>query len=187
MTAKFTARAPAKINLTLHVTGQRDDGYHLLDSLVVFAEDCADALSFTPDERLSIAVTGPFADGIPTDDRNLIWKAAQAAGWTGTIHLEKNLPHGGGLGGGSSDAGAALRAFGHPDQTAALSLGADVPVCLLGRAARMTGIGERVAPAALPDGLWAVLVNPGIPLPTPHVFARVTRKTNPPIDRKSVV
>ena len=118
------AFAPAKINLALHVTGQRADGYHLLDSLVVFA-DVGDRIALTPGDALSLDVTGPFAVGVPADARNLVWRAAQAAGWTGRIALEKNLPHGAGIGGGSSDAAAVLRMLGAAG--AALSLGADVP------------------------------------------------------------
>ena len=129
------AFAPAKINLTLHVTGRRDDGYHLLDSLVVFA-DVGDTLEFTPGPELSISVTGEHAAGVPTDDRNLVWKAAEAAGWTGHIALNKVLPHGGGIGGGSSDAAATLRMITEQgteiQDGTALSLGADVPVCVSG-------------------------------------------------------
>lgn len=170
--------APAKINLTLHVTGRRNDGYHLLDSLVVFA-DVGDRLWLTEGDTLSLNVVGPFAEGVPTDDRNLVWKAAKLAGWTGQIRLEKNLPHGGGIGGGSADAGALLRALGIKD--GALSLGADVPVCRLGRAARMSGIGERVEPLEEVPSFHAVLVNPGVHLATPSVFQRLVTKTNAPM------
>lgn len=102
--------APAKINLTLHVTGRREDGYHLLDSLVVFA-DTGDRLRLDPGPELALEVTGPFAEGVPADQRNLVWKAAAGAGWTGRISLDKQLPHGAGIGGGSSDAAAVLRAL----------------------------------------------------------------------------
>ena len=94
------AFAPAKVNLTLHVTGQRDDGYHLLDSLVVFAA-VGDRLWFDAGPEMSMEITGPFAKGVPTDSRNLVWRAAELAGVTGHIRLEKNLPHGAGLGGGN--------------------------------------------------------------------------------------
>ena len=103
--------APAKINLTLHVTGQRADGYHLLDSLVVFA-DFGDRLKLEPGPEMRIDLSGPFAAGVPQDERNLIWKAAEGAGWSGAIHLNKQLPHGAGIGGGSSDAAALLTALG---------------------------------------------------------------------------
>ncbi|MGL4279370.1 MAG: 4-(cytidine 5'-diphospho)-2-C-methyl-D-erythritol kinase, partial [Albidovulum sp.] len=103
--------APAKVNLALHVTGRRPDGYHLLDSLVVFA-DIGDRLRFEPAAGLSLAVTGPFAEGVPVDGSNLVLKAAALmAGPGARITLEKHLPHGGGIGGGSSDAAAALRAL----------------------------------------------------------------------------
>lgn len=176
MTAE--AFAPAKINLTLHVTRQRADGYHLLDSLVVFA-DIGDRLWFSPATQLQITVMGPFAEGVPTDARNLVWRAAELAGWTGHITLEKNLPHGAGIGGGSSDAAAVLRMFGAGDQ--ALSLGADVPVCLSSAPQRMRGIGEVLEPLApLPD-LEILLVNPKVPVPTGPVFAGLTSKQNAPM------
>ncbi|MDG1068196.1 MAG: 4-(cytidine 5'-diphospho)-2-C-methyl-D-erythritol kinase, partial [Sulfitobacter sp.] len=159
--------APAKVNLTLHVTGQRADGYHLLDSLVVFA-DIGDRLWFDAGPQMRISVTGPFAEGVPVDQRNLVWQAAVLAGWTGHITLEKNLPHGAGIGGGSSDAAAVLRAFGGTAD--ALQLGADVPVCLAHAPQRMRGIGEILDPIApLPD-LEIVLVNPRVAVPTAPVF-----------------
>lgn len=172
------AFAPAKVNLTLHVTGQRGDGYHLLDSLVVFA-DIGDHLSLTPGPELSLTVTGPFAAGVPADDRNLVWRAAVLAGWNGAIQLEKNLPHGGGIGGGSSDAAATLRALG-ADQDA-IPLGADVPVCLAARATRMSGIGETLVPVKDAPQWPAVLVNPGHHVPTPQVFKALQDKTQAPM------
>jgi 4-diphosphocytidyl-2-C-methyl-D-erythritol kinase len=168
--------APAKINLTLHITGQRDDGYHLLDSLVVFA-DIGDRLWFTPGDGLKIDVSGPFAHGVPTDRRNLVWKAAELAGWTGHIRLEKNLPHGAGIGGGSSDAAAVLRAFGGAAQAA--DLGADVPVCLKTVPQRMRGIGDVLEPLTPLPPLEIVLVNPGVSVPTGPVFAALGSKRNP--------
>ncbi|MEQ6201727.1 4-(cytidine 5'-diphospho)-2-C-methyl-D-erythritol kinase [Sulfitobacter sp. HNIBRBA2951] len=170
------AFAPAKINLTLHVTGQRADGYHLLDSLVVFA-DVGDRLRFDPAGDLRLTVDGPFADGVPADNRNLVWKAAELAGWTGHIHLTKNLPHGGGIGGGSSDAAAVLRVLNYGAD--ALSLGADVPVCLQPRAARMQGIGGDVTPLHDDLTFFAVLVNPALHVPTPAVFKTLKEKENP--------
>ncbi len=175
------AFAPAKINLTLHVTGQRADGYHLLDSLVVFA-DVGDTLEFTQRPVLSMSVTGEHAAGVPTDNRNLVWKAAEAAGWTGHIVLNKVLPHGGGIGGGSSDAAATLRMAADQGvsvgQDAALSLGADVPVCMLARTTRMRGIGEQLTPLKLPP-LPALLVNPGVEVPTGAVFSALDSRSNP--------
>ena len=173
----FEGFAPAKVNLTLQVTGQRNDGYHLLDSLVVFA-DIGDRLWFTPDTALSIELSGPFAAGVPTDAANLIWQAADLAGWTGHIHLEKNLPHGAGIGSGSSDAAAVLRALGYRGE-GALTLGADVPVCILPQAQRMRGIGEHLTAVPQFPRLNAVLVNPNVPLSTPPVFKALHQKENP--------
>ena len=178
------ARAPAKINLTLHVTGRRPDGYHLLDSLVVFA-DLGDVLRVAPAETASLRVTGPMADGVPTGPENLVRRAAELMGVAAEIELEKHLPAAAGIGGGSSDAAATLRALaeltGRPPPAEVARLGADVPVCLAARPARMRGIGERVSPVSgLPD-LAAVLVNPGAAVPTPEVFARLERRENPPM------
>ncbi len=167
--------APAKINLALHVTGQRADGYHLLDSLVAFA-DVGDQLSVQPSVRLSLRVTGPRADGVPDDDSNLVLRAAKLAGITGAFTLDKHLPMAGGIGGGSSDAAACLRLAGFEGDS--LPLGADLPVCMLAQAARMSGIGEVLTPIALPP-LPAVLVNPGVEVPTPAVFGALANKDNP--------
>ncbi len=182
---KAEAFAPAKINLTLHVTGQRADGYHLLDSLVAFA-DVGDQLSLSSGPELSLSVTGEFSNGVPTDDRNLVWQAAEVAGWTGRIHLNKQLPHGGGVGGGSSDAAAVLRTVtkgGEWPDSVPLSLGADVPVCVHAAAARMRGIGEQIEPMALPP-LPALLVNPGIEVPTGPVFSALHSRDNAPMPAK---
>ena len=167
--------APAKINLTLHVTGQRPDGYHLLDSLVVFA-DIGDRLWFEPATRMALTVTGPFAKGVPVDATNLVWQAAEATGRRCHIRLEKNLPHGAGLGGGSADAAAVLRAFGAPEHAA--RLGADVPVCLSAEPQRMQGIGEVLSPV-WPVPKWdMVLVNPGVGIATLDVFKALEAKQN---------
>ena len=172
------AFAPAKVNLSLHVTGQRADGYHLLDSLVVFA-DLGDRLWFDPADALFIEVTGPFAAGVPTDRQNLVWQAAELAGWCGRIRLEKNLPHGAGIGGGSADAAAGLRAFGGAERAA--ELGADVPVCLRTSPQRMRGIGDVLEP--LPDlpAFDLLLVNPRVEVPTGPVFKHLVQKNNPPM------
>lgn len=167
--------APAKINLTLHVTGQQPDGYHLLDSLVLFA-DVGDRLWFEPKDELSLKVIGPFAEGVPADHTNIIWKAAEMAQAKAEITVEKNLPHGAGIGGGSSDAAAVLRHY-DVHEGAAL-LGADVPVCLMAKAQRMRGIGDMVmAVEGLPP-LFAVLANPGVHVPTPEVFKALKQKNN---------
>ncbi|TNF59724.1 MAG: 4-(cytidine 5'-diphospho)-2-C-methyl-D-erythritol kinase [Rhodobacteraceae bacterium] len=172
--------APAKINLTLHVTGQRADGYHLLDSLVVFA-DVGDRVSFQEDAQpLRLKITGPGAAGVPVDDSNLVMRAARAAGLSrGLITLDKHLPAAAGIGGGSSDAAAMLRLAGHDPADGGLSLGADVPVCRIARATRMTGIGEGLAVIDGLPALPAVLVNPGVPVPTAAVFRRLVSKSNP--------
>ncbi len=170
------AVAPAKINLTLHVTGQRSDGYHLLDSLVVFAE-LGDRLWFDPSAATSLQVSGPFAEGVPEDGRNLVWRAADLAATPLNIRLDKRLPHGAGIGGGSADAAAVLRAFG--GQARAAELGADVPVCLSERPQRMRGIGDVLEPVSGVPAFSLVLVNPGVQVPTPDIFRALARKQNP--------
>ncbi|HKX09688.1 MAG TPA: 4-(cytidine 5'-diphospho)-2-C-methyl-D-erythritol kinase [Stellaceae bacterium] len=177
--------APAKLNLYLHVLGRRDDGYHLLDSLVAFA-DIADIVTARPADALSLEITGPFATALQGDpSENLVWRAASALAARAGIEakaaltLEKNLPVASGIGGGSSDAAAALKALGElwrldlgerTFQGLAESLGADVPVCLFGETAWLGGIGERVAPAPSLPPAWVVLVNPAVSLATPAVF-----------------
>lgn len=178
----FEALAPAKVNLTLLVTGLRDDGYHLLESLVVFA-GVGDRLRVEPAEALSMSVSGPRAEGVPEDGRNLVLKAAERLrGLRGVtagarIALEKHLPHGGGIGGGSSDAATAIRLLSQLwgvaplTRAEALPLGADIPVCLAAPAPRlMCGIGEDLRPVPAFPSAWLVLVNPGVEMPTPKVF-----------------
>lgn len=194
---QVTEFAFAKVNLTLHVTGQRDDGYHLLDSLVVF---CAvgDVLHASVANTVSLTLEGPFARNVPADMDNLVLRAARLfAGDMGVAFtLEKHLPPASGIGGGSADAAAAIRAVmrlrenrGLPnaarpapaDAASVLALGADVPVCLLSTAARMRGIGERldfIGP--LPD-MHIVLVNPRVAVPTPAVFKALVTRQNPPM------
>ncbi len=175
--------APAKINLSLHVIGRRGDGYHLLDSLVAFA-DLGDHLQLEPEPEMAIELSGPFAEGVPQDQRNLVWKAAQGLGWAGAIHLNKQLPHGAGIGGGSSDAAAVLNALAAEGLTVPpelpLSLGADLPVCMVARGARMQGIGEQITPVPLPE-LPALLVNPGCHVPTGAVFSALQSRENAPM------
>lgn len=176
--------APAKINLTLHVTGQRSDGYHLLDSLVVFA-DFGDHLSLSLSSHRSLSVAGPRANGVPEDQRNLVIKAMEFSKLNAEVHLQKNLPAAAGIGGGSSDAAAALRGLARlydiPIPTEPHTLGADVPVCLNAHAARIQGIGEIIQP--LPDlpKLHAVLVNPGVEVPTPTIFKALKSRENTPM------
>ena len=170
--------APAKINLCLHVTGRRPDGYHLLDSLVAFA-DIGDLVTVRPGE--GFAASGPFAKGMPLDDRNLAVRAARMAGGGGRVTLDKRLPHPGGIGGGSSDAAAVLRLLGaDPSVDQLLTLGADLPVCMAGRAARMSGIGDRVEQVGLPL-LHGVLIHPGLSVPTPACFAALESRDNLPM------
>lgn len=179
--------APAKINLSLHVTGQRHDGYHLLDSLVVFV-DVGDKITADTADETRLAVTGPFAQGVPLGDRNLVVKAATACGFPMELTLDKHLPPSSGIGGGSADAAATIRAamcLGGPQMTSdhALLLGADVPVCLASKSTRMQGIGDILTPVKLP-ALHIVLVNPGVEASTPAVFAQLTRKDNDPMPKE---
>ncbi len=186
--AAETEFAPAKINLALHVTGQRPDGYHLLDSLVVFAA-VGDRLTAAPADTLSLTVAGPFGEGVPSDASNLVLKAAEVLGpgRGATLTLQKNLPVASGIGGGSADAAAALRALARlwdlvlPAPEAVLGLGADVPVCLAARPARMRGIGEILEPLQTPVPANVVLANPGQSVSTPQVFALLAERENPPL------
>ena len=183
MTAVEVA-APAKVNLTLHVTGQRKDGYHLIDSLVAFAP-VHDRLVIRGGPSLELAVTGPESAMVPTDTQNLAVKAAALVhGGTGSsLLLEKRLPVAAGVGGGSADAAAVLRGLAVQDEDlpaiarSALALGADVPMCLACRPCRVGGIGEEITFVDLPS-LPAVLVNPRTPVSTARVFARLARRDN---------
>ena len=179
--------APAKINLCLHVTGRRLDGYHLLDSLVVFA-DVADRVFASRARGLSLVVAGPEGAGLQAETDNLVLRAARVMGIEdAALVLDKRLPIASGIGGGSSDAAAALRALERltgrprPAMHEILRLGADVPVCLDPRPARMSGIGEKVTPLPPLPPLACVLVNPRLPVPTPQVFAALTSRENPPL------
>lgn len=183
MTAE--AFAPAKINLALHVLGQRADGYHLLDSLVMFA-NVGDRLITRAAERVTLKLTGPMAEGVPTGPDNLVLKAAAWAGREAAFELEKHLPAAAGLGGGSSDAAAALRALealGGPIDGDLGALGADLPVCAYGRACLMRGIGEDITPVEDLPRLAAVLANPRVPVSTPRVFDALESKENAPMPR----
>lgn len=174
--------APAKLNLSLHVTGRRPDGYHLLDSLVAFAT-VGDVVSLA-DGPLSLTIDGPFAAGLPVADDNLCLRAARLAGGQAAIRLTKNLPVASGIGGGSADAAAVLRAFarqGLPMPDAPERLGADVTACLAGYPARMRGTGEVLDTVPAIPPLPLVLVNPGVAVPTPAVFAALNHRNNPPM------
>ncbi len=183
------AFAPAKINLTLHVTGQRADGYHLLDSLVAFC-DVGDVIRVRPAKDLSLTVTGPRAAGVPGDGSNLVLRAAQllrSAGRGADICLEKHLPAAAGIGGGSSDAAASLRALAQlwgvdlPSEDRLLALGADVPVCMVPGAWRMQGVGEKLTRLPALPACDILLVNPGVSLSTPTVFGGLTSRRNAPM------
>lgn len=180
----LSVEAWAKVNLFLHVTGRRDDGYHLLDSLVAFA-GIGDTVTVSPAPALALTVDGPTAPLLAMGGDNIVLRAARAladaAGRPAQahIHLIKRLPVAAGIGGGSADAAATLRALSHmwdvhlspaALQAVALSLGADVPVCLRGRPTRMSGIGETLADTPILPPAWLVLVNPRIGLSTPAVF-----------------
>jgi 4-diphosphocytidyl-2-C-methyl-D-erythritol kinase len=180
----LTRAAPAKINLYLHVGAPLADRRHPLDSLVVFARDAADAITVAPAQDLSLTITGPFAGDLPVADDNLVLHAARLIAAHGGVRagaaivLDKHLPIASGIGGGSADAAATLHALNElwrlcasNDDLAALGaqLGADVPACVHGRTARMTGTGEETAPRASPL-LHAVLVNPRAPTPTGTVY-----------------
>jgi 4-diphosphocytidyl-2-C-methyl-D-erythritol kinase len=185
----LTEPAPAKVNLTLRVTGRRADGYHELESLVAFAR-VADRVGFAPGEALALDVAGPFAAAAGELADNLVLKAARElarrapALALGRFSLTKELPVAAGLGGGSADAAAALRLLARANALAlddarladaARATGADVPVCLDAKARVMRGIGEVLSPPLDLPPLPAVLVNPGVPLSTKDVFAAFAR------------
>ncbi|MEP0234534.1 4-(cytidine 5'-diphospho)-2-C-methyl-D-erythritol kinase [Roseibium sp.] len=185
--------ARAKVNLALHITGRRDDGYHLLDSLVVFPA-IGDRLYAETAETPSLTITGPFSVGLAPNSDNLVLKAIRSLAAACSqpeprlaLTLEKNLPVASGIGGGSADAAAALRlareisglSLPRPElEKLALQLGADVPVCLDQTAVRMKGIGESLSPLPeLPD-FGIVLVNPSIAVSTPAIFKGLESRDN---------
>lgn len=177
--------ARAKINLCLHVTGQRQDGYHLLDSIVVFA-DIGDQITVAPSEGFSLTINGPFAGGLSAGDDNLVMQAARifeqdCAG--AAITLTKNLPVASGIGGGSADAAATLRAMSRMTGVPlpidfGLSLGADVPVCLQSKPCRMQGIGDMITPLAEFPEFPAILACPKPGVATLSVFEALESKEN---------
>lgn len=185
--------APAKVNLALHVTGQRDDGYHLIDSLVAFTR-AGDRVSVRNAAIDGFSITGPFAPGLDVQADNLVIRARdllrQVCGLKTppvAITLEKNLPVSSGIGGGSSDAAATLRALIRlwnlsikPQDLApsSLQLGADLPMCLAATTLVARGIGEKLEPVSGLPPMAMVLVNPGVPVSTPAVFRRLVRKDN---------
>jgi len=159
-------RANAKLTLTLRVTGIREDGYHLIDAEMVTLQ-LHDVLTISTGD--SLAATGPFATGMPTDDTNLVRKALRLAGRTAAVTIDKQIPHGGGLGGGSADAAAVLRWAGFDDLVAASRLGADIPFCLIGGRARVRGIGEIVDPLPDVDDVFTLVIPP-FGCSTPSVY-----------------
>lgn len=195
--SRFVEAAPAKVNLALHVTGRRADGYHELESLVVFA-GIGDEVVLHGTGRERLEVTGPFAAAAGSGDANLVARAVNAcrARWPGAVperldlELRKNLPVAAGLGGGSADAAAALRLLAalapEPPPAAeladlALSLGADVPACLDAQPCEVRGIGEIIHRlGAFPD-CHLVLVNPLVPVVTADIFRRLEQRRNPPL------
>ncbi len=187
----ITVHAPAKLNLFLHITGKRADGYHLIHSLVVFTE-FGDTLQCKSADGISLEITGEFAPALADDTaNNLVLKAAQllspyAKGQGAHITLHKNIPMGAGLGGGSADAAAVLHALCDLwklsiDRQAlmdmALTLGSDVPVCYDAKAALISGIGEKITPVSWHEDMWVLLVNPRKPLLTADVYKKSGGKT----------
>ncbi len=179
----ITEPAPAKINLALHVRARRADGYHELETLFAFVAD-GDTVTLAPGP-LSLAITGPFAAGLSGEGDNLILRAARAFAAafgmpeTGAFTLDKHLPVASGIGGGSADAAAALRALAKANAVPiddprlfeiAAALGSDVPACLLGRTALGEGRGDRLQPLDGPTGMAVLLVNPGVAVSTAAVF-----------------
>ena len=194
----ITEFAPAKVNLTLHVTGQRADGYHLLDSLVAFC-GIGDWVTATAAPELGLTICGPQSLLLTPCADNLCLRAARAMAAVrgpavrgavvrgAALLLDKHLPLAGGIGGGSANAAATLRALSRlwnlplPNAKAILALGADVPVCLGATPSRMRGIGDLIkAVPGLPK-MHIVLVNPGVEMPTPVVFNALAAKENSPM------
>lgn len=195
--AQWSEPAPAKVNLALHVTRRREDGYHDLESLVVFA-DIADELVAEPAAEDNLRIGGPFAAGLTAGPTNLVLRAVSAfrRRWPGRapagldIGLTKNLPVAAGIGGGSADAAAALRILHRlSDETVPLGeltdlaaeLGADVPACLLSRPLVARGVGEILSPLPQFPDLFIVLVNPLVPVVTAEVFRRLRAHDNYPL------
>jgi 4-diphosphocytidyl-2-C-methyl-D-erythritol kinase len=160
-------RAPAKLTCSLRVVGVRPDGYHLLDAEMVTLA-LADTLTFDAGDRLTIG--GPAAPGVPTDDTNLVRRALRAVGRTAAVHVDKRIPAGGGLGGGSADAAAVLRWAGCDDTAVATKLGADVPFCLVGGRARVTGVGDVLEPLPPMDVTFTLCIPP-LAVSTPAVYS----------------
>jgi 4-diphosphocytidyl-2-C-methyl-D-erythritol kinase len=163
----ITVKAPAKLTLSLRISGVRDDGYHLIDAEMVTLE-WHDTLTIDPSST-GLTADGPYATGLPLDSSNLVARALEHIGRTAAVHIHKSLPHGGGVGGGSADAAAVLRWAGYQDVVAAARLGADVAFCLVGGRARVRGVGELVE--SLPfEPIDVTLIVPRLPVSTPAVY-----------------
>ncbi|MEI3803795.1 4-(cytidine 5'-diphospho)-2-C-methyl-D-erythritol kinase [Agrobacterium sp. CCNWLW32] len=205
--AETIEAAPAKINLALHVTGQRADGYHLLETLVTFTE-AGDTIRIRDADADSFSISGPFGDLLRAGDggdnlvtraRDLLRDRLASTGQPArpvAIHLEKNLPVASGIGGGSADAAATLRgllrhwrAGAAPDalSSMALKLGADVPMCLESRPLIARGIGEDIEPVTNLPELFLVLANPLKAVSTPEIFRRLRNKANPPLPAHATI
>ena len=167
MTAVVVVEAPAKLTLSLHIVGVRDDGYHLIDAEMVTL-DWHDTLTIDPSST-GLTADGPYAKGMPLDESNLVARALRLVDRTAAIHVHKKLPHGGGIGGGSADAAAVLRWAGYDDVVGAAALGADVAFCLVGGRARVRGIGELVEPLPF-EPIDITLVVPPMSVSSPFVY-----------------
>jgi 4-diphosphocytidyl-2-C-methyl-D-erythritol kinase len=162
-----TIDAPAKLTRSLRITGVRDDGYHLIEAEMVTLELC-DRLTVDPAGR-GLTASGPFAKGVPLDATNLVARALRLVGRDAAVRIDKHIPHGGGLGGGSADAAAVLRWAGHTDLLSASTIGADVPFCLAGGRAIVRGIGELVDPLPFVE-LDLTLIIPPLSVSTPAAY-----------------
>ena len=168
MREAITVTAHAKLTLSLHVTGVRSDGYHTIDATMVSISAPSDRLVLSRARRTALTVEGPFAEGVPADSSNLAWRAVEACGARMRIELHKGIPCGAGLGGGSADAAAVIRALGGSRSLAA-ALGADVPFCMRGGFARVRGIGEKLESSETPK-LSIVVVTPPFGCSTAAVY-----------------
>ena len=163
-----TLESPAKLTMSLSVTGVRADGYHLIDAEMV-ALDLHDVITIEQADEFSLTVDGPFANGVPTDSRNLVYKALALTKGNARVHITKNIPHGGGLGGGSANAAAVLRWARYTDLDAAAMVGADIPFCMVGGRATVTGIGEKIQSLDyMPRDV--TLIVPPVHVSTPEVY-----------------
>jgi 4-diphosphocytidyl-2-C-methyl-D-erythritol kinase len=175
--------APAKLTLSLAITGVRSDGFHLINAEMV-SLDIADEIVIAPADSTAISVVGPYALGVPTNENNLVFKALELVQRTADVHIVKNIPHGGGLGGGSTDAAAVLRWAGFTDLESAAALGADIAFCLNGSRARVSGIGEILEPVS-PKVEDITLFIPPIHVSTPIVYKQWDTLGGPTGDHKN--